>query len=485
VSQAATSGVLLTNAFTGLTFTNPLCFASPPGEANRLFILERKGLIVVITNLSAPNRSIFMDLRGVVTNTVDTSVGGEEGLLGMAFHPGYTTNGFFYVFYTGHTVTPGGSGRHDILSRFKVSASNPHQGDPSSEIRYIAQYDAFYNHNAGDLHFGPDGYLYLSLGDEGDAYDTQHNSQRIDKNFFSAIMRIDVDQRPGSLTPNPHTELLWLTNYTIPPDNPYIGATNFNGSAVNPTNVRTEFWAVGMRNPWRFSFDSVGGDLYLGHVGQGQIEWVNIVTNKANCGWNFYEGSRKWTNSLPPRFTNNFILPIAEYGHTNGRNCIIGGIVYRGAFIPQLYGAYLYADYGSGEIWALRYSGGVVTQNSTILTNATAKFTAFGADPSTGDPLVTSVRNGTNSIIMRIISAVPVTFPQVTNVSLLGTNLVLKGTNGSSNQIYYLLASSNLTQSVASWPPVATGSFDSSGNFTVTNPISPGFKQRFYRIQVP
>src|SRR5204863_1478914 len=167
LSYAASSDYLLTNAFPTLTFINPIGFASPPGENNRLFIVEKKGRIVVITNLAAPTRTIFMDISGQVTSAADTSIGGEEGLLGLAFHPGYATNGYFYVFYVGAASTSAGFGRHDILSRYKVSNSDPNQGDSTSEVRFIVQFDQESNHNAGDLHFGPDGYLYVSLGDEG------------------------------------------------------------------------------------------------------------------------------------------------------------------------------------------------------------------------------------------------------------------------------------------------------------------------------
>src|SRR5262249_38296736 len=162
-----------------------------------------------------------------VVSAPDTAIGGETGLLGLAFHPGYATNGYFYVFYTGLGTTPAGTGTNDILSRFQVSGANPNQGNVASEVRYIVQFDQAQNHNAGDLHFGPDGYLYVSLGDEGGSYDQFHNSQRIDGDFFSAIMRLDVDKRVGSLTPNFHFSALpSRTNYSIPPDNPYVGATN-------------------------------------------------------------------------------------------------------------------------------------------------------------------------------------------------------------------------------------------------------------------
>jgi glucose/arabinose dehydrogenase len=479
----AATGYDLANAFPGLTFTNPVCLASPPGETSRLFIVEKTGRIVVITNLAAPTRTIFMDISSKVISLVDTSVGGEEGLLGLAFHPGYATNGFFYVFYTGPATTSAGTGRHDILARYQVSGPNPNQGDASSEIRYILQYDEADNHNAGDLHFGQDGYLYVSLGDEGGGGDNYGNSQRIDKDFFSAIMRLDVDKGPGSLAPNAHASVPDLSNYAIPQDNPYVGATSFNGSPVNPSNVRTEFWAVGMRNPWRFTFDSVTGTLYLGHVGQNLIEWVDVVTKGANCGWNFYEGDKPYAGTPPEGFLLN--PPLTEYGHTNGRVCIIGGVVYRGASIPPLYGAYLYADYGSGEIWALRHSGTNLTQNSILLTNAAAKWTAFGVDPSNGDVLCAAARRGTNSTIERIIYTGPASMPRITEVAISGPNLVLRGTNGPANQSYKVLATTNLITPSANWPTVGASFFDANGNFSYTNPFDATLSKRFYRLQVP
>src|SRR5436190_10375819 len=231
-SSKAVAAYVISNAFPGIVFTNPACMTSPSGETNRLFIVEKKGRIAVFTNLAAPTRSIFMDISSLsqVISASDTSVGGEEGLLGMAFHPGYATNGYFYLFYTGTATTSAGTGRHDILSRFQVSAGNSNQGNAALETRYIVQYDEANNHNAGDLHFGPDGYLYVALGDEGGSYGNWNNTQKITNDFSSAIMRLDVDKRPGSLTPHPHPSALpSLTNYAIPSDNPFVNATSFNG----------------------------------------------------------------------------------------------------------------------------------------------------------------------------------------------------------------------------------------------------------------
>jgi glucose/arabinose dehydrogenase len=284
------------------------------------------------------------------------------------------------------------------------------------------------------------------------------------------------------LTPNPHASALpSLNNYSIPSDNPYVGATNFNGSAVSSNSVRTEFWAVGMRNPHRFSFDPPSGNLYLGHVGQDQVEWINLVTKGANCGWNFYEGSKQWTNPLPSGFVLN--RPLTQYGHTNNRVCVIGGLVYRGARIPQLYGAYLYAEYGSGELWMLRNSGTNVTQNSIILTNTGAKFTTFGTDTANGDVLIAAARGGTNSTIERVLYNQ--TIPRITQITMSGANVVIRGANGAPSQPYSVLASTNVTLPVANWPVVATGLFDASGNFIFTNANVPILPSRFYRLQVP
>lgn len=475
-------GFVPTNAFPGLAFNNPVCIASPPGETNRLFVLEKHGRIIVITNLANPTRTVFMDIssRVTVVNSSETlDVGGEDGLLGLAFHPGYATNGYFYVFYTGQ-ATNGTSGLHDILSRFQTSAGNPNAGDPNSEVHFIAQYDEADNHNAGDLHFGLDGYLYVSLGDEGGGGDQYANSQRIDKDFFSAIMRLDVDKRPGNLTPNPHVSLTSLTNYAVPIDNPWVGATNFNGVTVNANQVRTEFWAVGMRNPWRYSFDPATGELYLGHVGQNLIEWVDIVTQGANCGWNYYEGDQPYAGTPPAGFT--YTHPLIEYSHASVGVCVIGGMVCRGTRWTGLNGSYLYADYGSGKVWSLRHSGTNVTQNTVLFTDSGANISCFGIDPSNGDPLYAALRAGNNSIIQRIIATNAV--PRFSTVKLSGANLIGSGTNGPRNGNYYLLTSPDPASPFTNWARVATNPFDANGGFSFTNPIASNAPALFYLLQL-
>lgn len=394
----------LEDAFPGVVFDGAVAFATPPGETNRLFVVERTGSIYVINNLASPTKTLFLDL----TSQVDPS--GEGGMLGLAFHPGYATNRQFFVYYTLRTSTAGGTGFHDRLSRFQTSPSNPAQGLAASEVPLITQYDRADNHNGGDLHFGPDGYLYVSLGDEGGGNDTYGNSRTITRGFFAAILRIDVDKRPGNLAPNPHPGI--SSEYLVPSDNPFVGATSFNGAAVNPAEVRTEFWAVGLRNPWRFTFDAVTGRLFAGDVGEGEREEVNLITKGGHYGWNFREGTLIAQLNQPAGVT--FSPPIWEYPHGAGElegMSITGGVVYRGARIPELQGSYVFGDYMSGNIWSLHYDGASVTSVRRL--TGLAGVAAFGRDPSNGDVLMSQpwwgpvqrvVRNTTASMLPERLS---------------------------------------------------------------------------------
>lgn len=373
-------GYALEDAFPGVVFDGVVAFAAPPGETNRLFVVEKGGSIFVINNLASPSKTLFLDL----TAQVDAS--GEGGLLGLAFHPGYATNRYFFVFYTLQASTAEGSGFHDRLSRFQTSPSNPGQVLAGSEVPFITQYDRADNHNAGDLHFGPDGYLYVSLGDEGGSgYDGYGNSRTITQSFFAGILRIDVDKRPGSLAPVPHAAI--SSHYTIPPDNPFVGATTFNGAAVNPALVRTEFWAVGMRNPWRFSFDPLNGRLFCGDVGEGEREEVNVVVRGGNYGWNYREGTMLTQINQPAGVA--FAPPAWEYGHGSGElegMSVVGGVVYRGPRIPELQGSYIFGDYVSGNIWSLQYDGVIATDVRWLA--GLVGVAAFGRDPSNGDVIL-------------------------------------------------------------------------------------------------
>lgn len=381
----------LNNAFPSVALSQPVCITSPPGETNRLFILEKGGNIVVITNLAAPNRTVFMSLT-VMSDS-------ESGLLGMAFHPGYATNGYFYLFTSRSTNTSQGSGRHQCISRFQTSPPDANSASPATELFLIRQRDTAGNHNGGDLHFGPDGYLYASLGDEGPQYNGAGHAQVITNKFFSAILRLDVDKRPENLPPNPHPAA--STNYFIPADNPYVGATNFNGQTFSAAAVRTEFYSIGYRNPWRMSFDPATGFLYVADVGQDRYEEVSVITNGANAGWAYYEGkqaakplypSQPFIQANPPP---GLTMPVQDYAHGSGAyqgNSVSGGIVYRGSRISQLYGAYVFGDYTSGNIWFLRYDGSNTVPFQRIA-GANGPV-AFGRDPRNGDVLVAQINNG-------------------------------------------------------------------------------------------
>ncbi len=264
------------------------------------------------------------------------------------------------------------------------------------------------NHNGGDLHFGPDGFLYLSLGDEGNQNDGLNNSQRIDKDFWSSFLRLDVDTPPrsDSLMPNPHRANTnnpgGVIHYRVPSDNPFVHATSFNGAAVNPAAVRTEMYAVGMRNPWRYSFDPQTGFLYCGDVGQDTWEEVDIITKGGNYGWAYREASNAGPKaaSAPPGFAS--LPPIQTYHHgtaTNQGNCVIGGVVYRGDRIPALQGFYVFADYVSGHVWALRYDG--TSTLPFVRLTADTGIAAFGTDPSNGDVLMADQNEDT---IKRLVS---------------------------------------------------------------------------------
>lgn len=388
-------GYRFADAFPGLSLTNPVVITAPPGETNRLFIVEQAGRIVVITNLAQPTRTVFLDL------TRRTLSGGEQGLLGLAFHPDYASNGRFFVFRTLNWTPPdaGMAYRMDRLSRFQVHPDRPQAADPNSEVMLFQEFDEASNHNGGNLHFGPDGYLYVALGDEGGANDQFNNGQRIDRDFFAGLLRLDVDKRPGSLPPNPHeppalSSHYVTDNYAIPPDNPYVGATTFNGRTVNTNQLRTEFWAVGLRNPWRFSFDPAGGDLWVADVGQNRWESIFVSRAGANHGWAFREGNAAGARSstTPAGFLTdpafNHVPPVHVYGHGSGPtqgNSVTGGLVYRGRRLAQLHGAYVFADYVSGNVWALWRQTGASPRVQRL--TGQGGISAFGTDPRNGDLL--------------------------------------------------------------------------------------------------
>jgi glucose/arabinose dehydrogenase len=308
--------------------TRPVDLQSAFDGSGRLFIIEKYGAIRIFENGQLLDQP-FLNIDDRVDDGSN-----EMGLLGLAFHRNYEQNGYFYVNYTGE----GGDTR---ISRFTASGNT---ADPNSEQVLMIIEQPFPNHNGGAVAFGPDGYLYLGLGDGGAAGDPQKNGQNT-STLLGSILRIDVDNG------NP---------YTIPADNPF----------------GNEVWAYGLRNPWRMSFDSLTGDLWIGDVGQGAWEEIDFLpagsAAGANFGWSIMEGSYGYDGEPQP----GMLLPAAEYSHDFGCS-VTGGYVYRGA-MPEWNGIYLYGDYCSGTVWGLILSNG--QWQSQVMFEADARITSFGQD---------------------------------------------------------------------------------------------------------
>lgn len=331
------------NAFPNLSFSNPLYLDHAGDGSNRLFVVEQGGTIQVFENdPSTSNATTFLDISDRLTS------GGERGLLGLAFHPDYENTGYFYVNYT--TDNEGNT----VISRFQVSSGDPDQADPNSETILLEYDQPFSNHNGGHLAFGPDGYLYIASGDGGSGGDPQNNAQNR-STLLGALLRIDVD---GSSNGN---------EYAIPTDNPFAG---------NSEGFREEIYAYGLRNPWRFSFDSQNGDLLAGDVGQNAYEEIDIIESGSNYGWNIMEGNHCYDADTCD--TDGLVPPVWEYSHDLGRS-ITGGYVYRGSALSRLTGRYIYGDFVTGIIWALEFSDPDNPTN-TELVNSDLSISSFGTD---------------------------------------------------------------------------------------------------------
>jgi hypothetical protein len=357
------SGEALTLALVQPLLNRPVDIASVPGDVRRLFIVEQRGQIRVLdltTNIikSTP----FLSLSSRVSQT-----GNEQGLLGMTFHPRHAENGWFFVNYTRE------SDGKTVISRFQVSPENPDRAVASSEVIFFEIAQPFPNHNGGQLAFGPkDGYLYIALGDGGDQDDPNGYAQN-PASLLGKLLRIDVD-RPGDSTP-----------YSIPPENPF----------VSELDVLPEIIAVGLRNPWRFSFDSLTGDLYIADVGQESREEIDFVPaaliGAQNFEWKVREGTRT-ANAGAVLTIGEPWPPIFEYSHTGTSGAVgcaaIGGIVYRGCVFPDLRGTYFFADYCADWVRSFRVIDGAASAhrdrtaelNFSIPTTGIGDIVAFGTD---------------------------------------------------------------------------------------------------------
>ncbi|MCS7249124.1 MAG: PQQ-dependent sugar dehydrogenase [Anaerolineales bacterium] len=319
-SAAAANASISVNEVIASGLQAPVDITHAGDGSGRLFVVEQPGRIRVIkqgTLLSTP----FLDITSLVL------YGGERGFLGLAFHPNYKQNGYFYVNYT---RKPDGA---TVVARYRVSTQNPDVADPSSALTLLLIPQPYANHNGGCLKFGPDGYLYIGMGDGGSGGDPHNYAQNKDS-LLGKMLRIDVDHG------NP---------YAIPANNPFVNQPGAD-----------EIWALGLRNPWRFSFDRLTGDLYIADVGQNAWEEVNFQPANAaggiNYGWRCREGAHPY-NSSPPCNSASFLAtltdPFTEYGHDEGRS-VTGGFVYRGSRYPNLYGTYFFADYVNGKIWSIK-----------------------------------------------------------------------------------------------------------------------------------
>ena len=383
--------------------------AQPTAIANsgdaRLFLTLQHGEIVVFENgrvLPTP----FLDIRSLV------SCCGERGLLGLAFHPRYSENGFFFVDYTnvsGDTV----------IARYRLGAGDPNVADPGSGVTLLTIPQPFANHNGGQLAFGPDGYLYVGMGDGGSANDPFCNGQR-DETLLGKILRLDVD---ANATSPPF--------YGIPPDNPFASSAG----------ARPEIWAKGLRNPWRFSFDRSTGDLFIGDVGQDSREEIDFQPAGSpggrNYGWKVMEGTACGAggnsgcpSGAPACNAAELTLPILEYTHSGGDCSVTGGFMYRGTNNPRLAGTYFYGDYCSGRLRGATRSSG--TWTSRVFSARAAGLTTFGEDAAGELYLATE-----NGFFAKIADANPAA-PTVAGVSPVsgsargGDLVILTGTNFSS-----------------------------------------------------
>ncbi len=319
-------------------YSNPVAVTGARDGSGRLFVVEQQGQIRIVGG------GVFLDISSLVDSSTN-----ERGLLGLAFHPNFETNGYFYVNYT---HDPGSDPDVTRISRFEVSVGDPNSADSSSETIILEFEQPASNHNGGDLHFGPDGYLYIATGDGGGSEDPNDNGQSLDT-LLGKILRIDVDDE------NPPV---------IPPDNPFVG----NGAALD------EIWAYGLRNPWRFSFDRLNGDLFIGDVGQGAREEIDFQPASSsggeNYGWSCMEGDI--AQNFNPCDGSPLTAPILVYGH-DPECSVTGGFLYRGN-IGGLHGRYVFGDHCSGVIWFASESAGV--WSTVVFENTTMDISSFGED---------------------------------------------------------------------------------------------------------
>jgi glucose/arabinose dehydrogenase len=358
---SAAAPVVLAPVMPGESLSSPVWVTPVPDGSGDMVVVEQQGTVKRFHPAAERAKGIFLDIGDRVSRE-----GWEEGLLSLAFHPRFRDNGTFFVYYSAHGP------RRSVISRFRVDGAG--KADPATEQVVLTVAQPYSNHNGGLLLFGPDGYLYIGLGDGGSGGDPQGNGQNR-ATLLGTILRIDVD-RPGA-----------GRAYGIPADNPFATATD--GS-------RPEIWAFGLRNPWRFSFDRATGALFAADVGQNRIEEVNRVVRGGNYGWNIMEGRACYGQWRCKQ--DGLSLPITEYDHGAGQS-ITGGYVYRGAALPALRGQYLFADFASGMIWSIPADTADFAKPREVL-QTDLRISSFGEDEA-GELYVVDLRGG----VFRLVPA--------------------------------------------------------------------------------
>ncbi len=336
----------------------PILLTHAADGSNRVFVATQRGIIHITPKSGSGNTQVFLDLQDRVAYDDKTN---EEGFLGLAFHPRYRETGWVYVYYT-NLHSP----HQNVVARFEVDPSNPNRALPGSEQQLLVFDKPFWNHDGGTICFGPDGMLYIAVGDGGLGKDPFGNGQNL-QTYQGAILRVDVDKQQRGL------------NYAIPTDNPFVDREGALG----------EIWAHGLRNVWRMAFDRETGTLWAADVGQDLWEEINLVERGGNYGWNLREGLHPFgDDGVGPR--PHLTEPIWEYSHEVGKS-ITGGVVYRGKAVPELDGAYLYADYVTMKMWALWHDpqSGKVTANREF-TSPGEPVISFGEDEA-GEVYFTTV----------------------------------------------------------------------------------------------
>lgn len=346
LSATNTGQVRFEPVHTSLRFSEPVQVVFDGVHDDVMYVVEKEGIIRrVSTKPDELKKPAYLNIKTRVGERHD-----EEGLLSAVFHPNFKNNGALYVWYTAHRP------RRGVLSKFTI-AEGGDKVDPESETVLLEVNEPWGNHNGGTIIFGPDGYLYVGIGDGGAANDP-HNSGQNKKTLLGKIIRIDVDQKTEDRP------------YAIPTDNPL----------VNKKDTRGEIWAWGLRNPWRMSFDRETGELWTGDVGQNAWEEIDIIVRAGNYGWNIREGNHEFQGDQSKK--NSMIDPVFEYGRRSGGS-ITGGYVYRGIKIPWLAGKFIYSDYMSKRIWSLSppKEGETVFTSEQIATTTPLAISSFGETP--------------------------------------------------------------------------------------------------------